>query len=247
MEFACSVCEYTSSKKENVTRHINRKKSCGPGNKEIIEIPIEIKCTFCNKNFSSFKNLNFHLKNYCKEKDLIKDEKIKEQNEKIKELEKQLRERPTTINNQTFNIMVNNYENTSLDKITDKMYNKLIKSADEPYQIIPKFIEQVHFNQEIPENHNICLLNKGKNNKHLHVYRNGHLEIKNKETELDNLINDKETNISDWVAEKGEKYPDALEKFNDYLEQKYDEDTAKLVREEVELLLYNKRHMVKIE
>jgi hypothetical protein len=35
-----------------------------------------------------------------------------------------------------------------------------------------------------------------------------------------NLINDKETNISDWIDLKGEKYPEALEKFNDYLEQK---------------------------
>ena len=58
-------------------------------------------------------------------------------------------------------------------------------------------------------------------------------------------INDKETNLSDWVAEKGQKYPEALEKFNEYLEQKYDEDVSKLVKEEVELVLYNNRHLVK--
>ena len=65
-------------------------------------------------------------------------------------------------------------------------------------------------------------------------------------TEIDNLINDKETNLSDWVTQKGEKYPKAKERFNEYIEQKYDdEEVGKLVKEEVELVLYNNRHMVK--
>jgi hypothetical protein len=51
--------------------------------------------------------------------------------------------------------------------------------------------------------------------------------------------------LSDWVSEKGEKYPEAMEKFNEYLDQKYDEDVAKLMKEEVEMLLYNNRHMAK--
>lgn len=46
-------------------------------------------------------------------------------------------------------------------------------------------------------------------------------------------------NLSDWVAEKGKKYPEAMEKYQEYLEQKYDDDTIKLVKEEVELVLYN--------
>jgi ElaB/YqjD/DUF883 family membrane-anchored ribosome-binding protein len=79
----------------------------------------------------------------------------------------------------------------------------------------------------------------------LQVFRNGHWEIEKKDPEIDNLISDKETNLSDWVTEKGEKYPEAMEKFNEYLEQKYDEDVSKLVKEEVELVLYNNRHMVK--
>ncbi len=247
MEFGCSICEYTSSQKICVIRHINRQRSCGPGIKEIIEIPIEIVCEYCDKNFSTKKNLKEHQKDNCKQKDLIKDIKIKELEEKNKELEKQLRDKPTTINNNnnTINIYVNNYENTSLEKLTDKILNKLINDSNEPYQIIPNFIKELHFNPKIPENHNVYLSNRNKNNKHLLMYRDDHWEIENKSTEIDNLINDRETNLSDWVAEKGEKYPEALEKFNDYIEQKYDDDTAKLVKEEVELVLYNNRHLIK--
>ena len=85
--------------------------------------------------------------------------------------------------------------------------------------------------------------NKGRNNKYLNVFRNGHWEIENKDTEISNLISDKETNLSDWMDLKGEKYPEALEKFEDYLEQKYNEEIAKLIKEEVEILLYNNRNI----
>ena len=90
--FGCSVCEYTSSKKVNVIRHINKIKSCGVGIKEIIEIPTEVKCEYCNKIFTITSNLLRHQKDNCKKKDLIKDIKITELEEKNKELKKKLHE-----------------------------------------------------------------------------------------------------------------------------------------------------------
>ncbi len=250
MEFGCSVCEYTSTQKEHVLTHINsRKRSCGPGDKTIVEIPIEIKCKYCQKNFSTTRILERHLRNTCRNKKNILEEENKKLREKVKELEKSqsttINNDNRTTNNNTFNIYIVNYEDTNLDKITDRTYNRIIRDSDEVYQIIPRLIREIHFNPNIPENHNIVLSNKNKNNKHLQVYRNKHWEIEKKDTEIDNLINDKETNLSDWVAEKGEKYPEALEKFNEYLEQKYDDDVSKLVKDEVELVLYNNRHMVK--
>ena len=195
MEFACSVCQYTSSKKENVLRHINKKKGCGSGIREIVEIPIEIKCEFCNKHFATVTSLTRHQKDSCKSKVEILEkqlkaatDKIKEANEKNKELERQLKDKPTTVNFNTFNIVVNNYENTSFEKITDKIYSKLINTVDEPYQIIPRLIREVHFNPNIPENHNVYLSNRNKNNKHLQIFKDNHWEVVNKDSEIDNLI-----------------------------------------------------------
>lgn len=250
-EYSCSVCGYTSLIRQHLISHLKRKKSCGNGTKEIIEIPVEIKCKFCDKPFASPISLRYHIKNSCKQKDAAKDERIKELEEELKEAKKDTKSVTNNITNNTNNnttnfiIVVNNYEDTSLENITDKIYSKLIRSAEEPYHIIPRLIKEVHFNPEIPENHNIYISNRGKNNKHLQVFRNGHWEVENKSNEIDNLINDKETNLSDWVAQKGEKYPEALEKFNEYLDQKYDEDMAKQIKEEVELVLYNNRHMIK--
>jgi hypothetical protein len=84
-EFGCSGCEYTSSKKENIIRHINKSKSCSPGKKEIIEIPIDINCEYCNKKFSSSTCLYRHIKN-CKQKEKILKDKIKTLESKIKQI-----------------------------------------------------------------------------------------------------------------------------------------------------------------
>ena len=142
-------------------------------------------------------------------------------------------------------IIVVNYDETMMEKLTDKTYNKILQDSEEPYQIIPSFIKYLHFNSKMPENHNVYISNKNKNNKHLQIYRNGHWEIANKTSEIDNIISDKETNLSDWVSEKGEKYPEAAERFNEYMEQKDEDDTMKLIKEEVEMILYNNRHMIK--
>ncbi len=77
MEFGCSKCSYISFKKENVTRHINRKNKCGT-ELEIIEIPIEIKCKYCNKIFSSSTSLFKHQNKNCKAKVQILEEENKE-------------------------------------------------------------------------------------------------------------------------------------------------------------------------
>jgi transcriptional regulator NrdR family protein len=117
-EYSCSVCQYTSKKKDHVERHIKKKKSCGQGIKEIIEIPIDVKCEYCNKIFSTYKTLEFHLKNNCKKKDTAKDEEIRKLKEELREARQVTINDNSTTNNVNI-IIVNNYENTSLDKLTD--------------------------------------------------------------------------------------------------------------------------------
>ena len=141
MEFACSICGYTSLKKENITKHFNRKRSCGPGIKEIVEIPIDINCKYCEKKFASSTSLKYHQKNSCKSRDIAMQKEINDLKEKVKELQK---EGKTTINNQTINnnqtyniIIVNNYEDTRLEQLTDKDINKIIKDSDEPISHYP--------------------------------------------------------------------------------------------------------------
>ena len=67
MEFQCSLCYYTSELKVNVLKHINRQNKCGEGVAEILEIEIEIKCEFCEKEFNTVPSMKRHLKT-CKVK-----------------------------------------------------------------------------------------------------------------------------------------------------------------------------------
>jgi len=108
MEYACSLCKHTSRNKQDIIKHLGKKKSCGSGIKEIIEIPAEYyKCQFCSGDFSTKFNLNYHVKNNCKKKNEIKDDKIKQLEEEIK----QLKDKPSIVfniidNSNTTNIFV---------------------------------------------------------------------------------------------------------------------------------------------
>lgn len=64
MEYKCSVCDYTSPFKITIERHMIKKKKCGD-NPTIIEVPVHIKCEFCNKLYKTRDNLTKHLK-FCK-------------------------------------------------------------------------------------------------------------------------------------------------------------------------------------
>ena len=65
MKFGCSLCDYTSFCKNSVFNHINKKKKCGIGVAEIIEIPYDIICKYCNKKFQTEANMNYHQNNNC--------------------------------------------------------------------------------------------------------------------------------------------------------------------------------------
>lgn len=246
-EYLCSLCKFQSPRRDVMLKHINRKTKCGEGIPTIIDIPIDINCDSCNKNFSCKRNLEKH-KLICKLSitDITKaNQKIKELQEKLALAEKQV------INNQTINItdnsiknyfvVINGYNNTDTSKLTDKHYMKAINKM---FMSVPTMIKDVHFNPKLPENQNIYISNM----------RNGYVMVYNADTKnwdarpkvemIDKLINDREYDIQEWLGE-GDKYPKEMKKFNEYLERKDEDGVEKMIKDEVELLLYNNRKMIK--
>ncbi len=71
MEYKCSVCNFTSSYKVAIERHITKQKKCGE-NQVVIEIPIDIKCEYCNKSYKTKEVLIKHFK-ICKTKNIQND------------------------------------------------------------------------------------------------------------------------------------------------------------------------------
>ncbi len=244
-KYSCSICDYTNMYKMNVQRHINKKNKCGD-NPSIVEIPVEIKCEHCEKSFSNLNCLNKHLKNACKNKDSEIIEGLKKELEETKfklAIAVAKSEVPQTIN-QTINntiIVLNGYNDTSVSKLKDRHF---IKAINKMCLSVPNMIKDVHFNPDIPENQNIYISNM----------RNGYVMVYNSDTKnwdarpkgemIDKLINDREYDIQEWLGE-GEKYPKAMQKFNEYVEKKEEDGVQKMIKEEVELVLYNNRNMIK--
>ena len=142
------------------------------------------ECEFCSKEYSSSSNLRRHQK-VCKMKkeddniiEMIQNlekmhlqqleiqkkqiDKIEHEKEGLrKQIETLIHKVGNTTNNtnitQNNNIILNCYGNEDLSHITDMFKTCLLKI---PYSMIPKLIEEVHFNNKYPENQNIILPNK---------------------------------------------------------------------------------------
>lgn len=246
-EYSCSVCGYKNLRKDLIHKHINRKTKCGIGIPSIIEIPTEIKCKYCNKYYASKRTLDRHI-NMCKvgNLELIKELEMTKKKLEVLENKTPLNQTTNQTLNQTINInntiiVLNGYNDTNVSKLNDRYF---LKAINKMIMSVPTMIRDVHFNPMLPENQNIYISNM----------RNGYVMVYNTETKnwdarpkeemIDRLINDREYDIQEWLGE-GEKYPKAMQKFNEYLEKKEEDGVQKTIKEEVELVLYNNRNMIK--
>lgn len=242
-EYYCSLCDYTSDLLKNAERHIIKKNKCG-NNPEILIRNIEIICEYCNKKYSSKPNLKIHQKKSCNAKQLILEKEVEQLKEELTKTKIALEfsQKPQTVNITNNNIIINmnGYKNTSFEHISDKQYNRAIGRL---LMSVPQMIQDVHFNPKIPENHNIYISNI--KNKYAMVYDGKNWEIKDQERVIDDLIRDHEYAMEEWLGGEGEKFPKAMDNFNKYLDVKEKDGALRTMKEEIKLILYNKRDMIK--
>ena len=221
------------------------------------------KCEYCKRVLSSYKNLWRHLKT-CKEKQ--KDDEAKEsmnelvnllnkQNNELKEqLEKQNKQideliKKAGINNSTItqniqnNIKILAYKDTDVSKLTDK---DILKCLNHSNMCVPHLIKMIHLDPEKPENHNIYISNL--KNGYIMVYDGSKWDTLNRDEIINNMIDDKqgliEERIENWI-EEGKKYPAIMRKFERYLEKKENNVVIDRIKEEIKLMLFNNRKLIK--
>jgi len=243
-QYSCSICDYISDRKENIKTHINKKKKCGEGTAEIIEIKIEITCEFCNKTYSCKKALTRHQKASCKvkkanlEAELAKkEEENKLLREELHEANKKLDEKHTTINNTTNNniniiIQLRPYNDPRLPDDMDDIY----EDAWSKKKSIPTFIERLHLSDEFPENHNMCITNL--KTKLAKVFTEQGWTTRDEDKLLDEIITQSNRLLDKWVrAKKNRK--EYENDFIEYLEEvgkkRFNEDT----KQELRLMLHD--------
>lgn len=233
-------------------------------------IDIGSVCRYCKKVLSSKKSCIRHETNFCKfndrrsyeklasllnEKDMelkLNEETVHECKGRIQKLEKQIgrlmnRLQINNINfgnqinsNHTTNIQLLNYNNTDYDFLTE---TDILKCFSENNHCVKALIEKVHFNKKKPENMNIYISSiKGK---FVMVYRDNKWQIRDRKRQIDDLYECNELMLENWYDEYQDKFPHIIQSFKRYLKNRDDDDVfINKIKDEILLMLYNKRDMI---
>ena len=204
------------------------------------------RCNYCNNLFTTNSHLRRHEKNNCK---ILKEQK--KLNKKIIKLEienKKLTKQITKINNinnntiNSNNKIINNniklvkFGDEDLNKISDKVYKMILNKG---FQSVPELIKQIHFNNNIPENHNMYISNSRSND--INIYDGDKFVLIDQIDIIDSLYDEK----TGHLEEKYENYNDlpnsTKKKFNRFLNNKDDEKHKLILFKTIKRLLYNNR------
>jgi hypothetical protein len=253
--YRCSACNYESKYITSVKNHINRKNKCSDDKiPTLIKIEVEIKCEFCLKNLCNINGLNAHLK-ICKIKRDIerkqreKTKEEKEKDNKIKKLEKmveRLAKQPNVSNsNSNSNNMTNsnNTTNNNMFNITisltpyndpnmEGMQQYLEAAVRKTFLSVPTLIESVHFNDEYPENQNICITNR--RTKDAKVFDGKKWRTIKKDLLINEIVDTYERELTNYAEEHGKtKY------IKEYDSAKKRGNGEKDLKEEVHNVIYD--------
>ena len=263
--------QHLVNKKSTFSQHLVNKKSTFSQHflkkREKKEKLNKFECIFCNKILSYKQSLHTHYKS-CKEK--IKSEEVNDSmkelinimNEQIKDCKKELSKQNKELEKRdkqidelikkagiTNNINIQNnykllsYNDTDISHLSDKDIRNCLEHNN---LCIPHLVKKVHFNPKKPENHNIYISNI-KNN-YAMKYDGGQWNLENQDEAIEILIDDKqlilEQKLEEWI-ETGKEYPDIMAKFNRYLEKKEKDDVLNTIKEEIKLILFNNREIIK--
>ena len=232
----------------------------------------QFTCKYCNKVFKYKQGMYRHIKYTCKKN---KDEDFQELARLLNEKEKQMTVKETKMNtmenelikmqkqidkltnklqihnlnqgvinntNNVVNIQLLNHPDTDYSHLTHTDYITCIHDCN---HCIKSLIEKVHFNKNKPENMNIYLSNiKGK---YVMIYKDNIWQISDKKRQIDDLYDNNEMLLENWYDEYKEKYPDIILSFKRYLKNRDEDVVLNRIKEEILLMLYNKRKMIESE
>ena len=231
---------------KNKTEQSNDQSMLSPNSKGFYE------CIYCSKSYTRKDNLKRHfltcpkLKQYSdSERELL----IKSLNPSSKLDTVAQPSNPTVINFNThidnLFININSYQKTDYSHLTDDDY---MDCMDKVSGCVRKLIDMTHFNPSIPQNHNIYI--NSIHSKYALIHNGNSWEITDQNEMIDDLI-DQSHCLLDIKSEQLFKSTSStdlnnsiLKKFEKYVSQRDNAAVIKKVRNEVKLLLFNKRFQV---
>jgi hypothetical protein len=267
MLYQCELCNFTNKIKTHYDRHLLTTKhltnlKLAKVSQKLAKIsqndekssqkkPTHITCEYCEKEYKHKSSLAKHIKYTCtknKDEDLkelvrLLNNKLQAQDTQIQTQAKQIEKlmgkleingsfNTTNIQN---NIQILSYKDTDVSHLTHKDYESCIKKVN---FCVKNLIERIHFNPEKPENMNIYISNM--KDKYLMIYDGINWNLANKREELDKLYEDKEVMLEEWLETSCSEHK---AKFIKYLNNKENDETLNMIKEEIKLMMYNKKQL----
>ena len=222
----CSYCGKEFSRRDSLTRHLNRCKIKKENEIETNKIEILEK-----HNTELLKAVEKLLIECSNNNNKTSNKTLNNNNHNTNSLN-------TTNNNNT--IIINNYGEEDTKYITSDFILKLLKNK--PFKAIPEMIKHTHFNKEHPENQNIRITNKKE--PYVKIRKDNKWELQDRKNTITDLIDKQHIKISDEkVEEQIEKHCTSQEKINIIrCNEKYEEeedDYIKRLYNESELVMFN--------
>ena len=260
-QYICKYCKFDTMFKANYENHLLTKKHLKESTKSQEKVNIllnestksqqkTINCVYCNKLFKHKQSMYYHIKYSCtKNKDEDLKELVRLMNLKFETQAKQIEKLMCKLeingnvniqNNTINNIQLLAYKDTDLSHLTDKDYISCIKQVN---HCVKKMIEKIHFNPNKPENMNIYISNM--KDKYLMVYDGLAWTLSTKEYELEKIYQEKEILMEEWI--ENNDYPEIKEKFVRYINNKEKDDNLNAIKEDIKLMMYNKKKELLIE
>jgi phage host-nuclease inhibitor protein Gam len=125
---------------------------------EISLIQHKYICEYCNNNFTRKNNLNYHIKNKCKKKEKVEEERnlYKQQIEKLTNEIEKLKKNPSKkiINYNTLNNNnLTNINNIGKEKSSDLSHDEIRYIMSYGMDSVISLTEHLNFNEVLPCNH----------------------------------------------------------------------------------------------
>ena len=244
-DIKCNFCNKIFSNKSNLSRHT--KMYCSLY-KEYIDTLNNLNTSHNDLQINRDKILN-NLINIKRDNEMKQmrthiAKLLKKQSANINITNNKITNNKITNNNLVVNI--NAFGKENLSHITTNDYKKYLSGL---FSGFIKFIEKVHFDENMPENHNICITNL--KSKYICVYDDcGKWITKDKNETIDRFI-DKKYNLLvdklDEMEEKKEIDENILKNFLRFTENYKDVDAQKNTKNEIMLMIYNNKNKVNMK
>lgn len=215
----------------------------------------KFKCYLCLGIFTNKSNLARHCNNFCsKKKQLIKEKKNlllskKNLQEKISldVIKQKIKPQNINIENNT-NIVVNiinpfKINSFGQEDVAHIKRDDYIKYMSTYFRGFLAMIENIHFNKNVPENHNVYISNI--NSKYAIVYENSQWKLKDRDEVIDKIKSEKFNFLDNKVDEMDKELDDKVKnKFEDFRNKLIElEEADSNTQKDIRLMLYNNRHL----